>query len=312
MMRVVFFGTPFIAASVLEKLVEERIEIVAIVTKPDRPQGRSSKLIPCAVKEYAAGHLPQVPLFQPPTISTEENRDLLASFKPDLFVVVAYGEIIKEFILNIPLLGAINLHASLLPKYRGAAPIQRVLMEGETKTGVSIIQMVKKMDAGDVYEEAPISIGEEMQQSDLEQEIIKVGASALLKTINALENGSAVKIPQDHSLATFAPKVELEECEVRWNRSARELHNLIRAVSREPGAWCTIELKGVRQRLRLFKSVIRKEVNLKSGEILRTKNEIIAGTGTDALQILELQPEGKKRMLASDWLRGNPEFQFVV
>ena len=306
-MKVVFFGTPAFAAYQLHYLVEHGIHIAAVVTKPDRPQGRSKELIPSAVKQEALSQNPPLPLFQPPLISAPESAAQLSPFKADLFVVVAFGEIIKENLLNMPKIACINLHASLLPKYRGAAPIQHSIIQGETETGVTVMHMVKKMDAGDIIATSAVPIGSEMTYGELETELCKAGAPLLLKTIRDFENGSAQRTPQDHELATYAPKIELEQCQILWTQPAEQLHNLIRGVHPEPGAWCFIEIKKEKKRLRLLKATVLKERKGQAGEILSASKEgIEVGCGTDALLITQLQLEGKKAMSAEEFLRGVP------
>ena len=310
-MRIIFFGTPPIAADIFKALLEQGVEVAAIVTKPDRPKGRSGTLIPPAVKLLAQEILPDVPLYQPPKVSTEEYAQILEEFNADLFVVVAYGEIISQRLLDIPSKGCINVHASLLPKYRGAAPIQRCLIEGETITGVTIMHMVKKMDAGDIIKTQEVPIGQETTAGELELLLRKAGAEALLDVIQAMEKGSVPSIPQNHDQATFAPKVELEDCEVQWDRPAEELHNLIRAVTPAPGAWCKVMHKGKEKRLKLSKTSPIPTQG-KPGELLQyTQEGIVVACANGSLTIQQLQLEGKKMMTAAEFTRGVPSITFI-
>lgn len=249
-MRVVYFGTPVFAARVLDYLLKHGVEICAVISKPDRPVGRSGKPVPTPVKEAALAFNASMPVYQPEAVSDPGFASLLASCQADLFVVVAYGEILKTHILEMPKRGCINLHASLLPSYRGAAPIQRSIIEGQTETGVTIMHMVKKMDAGDMIKKVVVPIGPDTTFGELEGALCETGKIAFLDVIHAFESGEPPRTPQDHSQATFAPKIELEDCEIGWDRPAQELHNLIRGVNPYPGAWCYAAVKGEKSALR--------------------------------------------------------------
>jgi len=281
---------------VLRFLVEHDIEIAAVVTRPDKPQGRSLRVLPPPVKETAAALLPHTPIHQPVKASTTEFAQQLQGYRASLFVVVAYGEIVKKIILDLPPLKCLNVHASLLPKYRGASPIQRCLMHGDKETGVSIMDMVLEMDAGDVYEMVHTQIPEEMTFAELDLKLSELAGPALLQTIKNLEAGTAKKTPQDSSQATFAPKLSPEEEMIRWNRSAREIHNLVRALSPAPGAWCYVDIGGEKKRLKIKRTQL--------SPLAAAKNAWIIPCSEGFLQILEVQLEGKKTMPASDFLRG--------
>lgn len=298
--RVVFFGTPRFAATILSYLLEQGVNIVACVTKPDKPQGRSSTLVSPPVKKIALEH--NLPLFQPLKASTPEFAEEMRRFQPDLFVVVAYSEIFREILLTLPPLGCINVHASLLPKYRGAAPIQRAVMAGERETGVTIMRMVKELDAGEMYAVGKMAIGPEMTSGEVFEELAKVGGVELLKVVKRFEEGEVAGVAQDHSQATFAPKVTPQEGEIDWNRSAQELHNHIRGVTPKPGAWCWVEVKGERKRLAVKKACIS-NLNGRPGVILDGPGLIIA-CREGALSLLEVQLEGKKSLSTSEFLRG--------
>jgi len=308
-MRVIFFGTPLFAARVLEYLLQQKVNIVAVVSKPDRPKGRSGLPVPTPVKTAAfLSHL-LLPIFQPDVVSAPEFTDVLKNLEPDLFVVVAYGEILKQHLLDIPHKACINLHASLLPKYRGAAPIQRCIIEGERESGVTIMHMVKKMDAGDMISKVTVSIGPDTIFGELEQALCEAGKQALLEVIQIFEEREPPRISQDHTQATLAPKIELEDCEINWNLPAQQLHNLIRGVNPYPGAWCYVLIKGEKKRLKINRSKILScpsEGNL-AGSILnihQTKSNIVIATGDQALELLEIQLEGKKRMSSEELSRG--------
>jgi methionyl-tRNA formyltransferase len=306
-MRVVFFGTPLFAAHVLDYLLQHEVNIVAVISKPDRPKGRSGTPLPTPVKTIALTFNPHLPVYQPEIVSDLEFAEILKPYEADLFVVVAYGEIIKQHLLDMPRRACINLHASLLPHYRGAAPIQRCLIAGETETGVTIMHMVKKMDAGDMIEKVKVPIGSETTFRELEYSLCKVGKQALLNVIHAFEKGVPPRIPQDHSQATWAPKIELEDCEILWNRPAQELHNLVRGVNPYPGAWCYVAVRGEKKRLKINQTRIIPCEQSQSGKILnadQTKGNLVIATGNQALELLEVQLEGKKNMSSDELTRG--------
>lgn len=304
-MKIVFFGTPEFAAKHLERLVSEKIDIVAIVTKPDKPQGRSQKLQPTPVKILAQKRIPHVPLFQPEKCSTAEFTEVLKGFQADLYVVVAYGEIIKQAVLDLPTFGCINVHASLLPRNRGAAPMQRVLMNGELETGISVIQLVLKMDAGDVLYEEKMKIPQNMTLPELEEALCEMGCSCLLKVIRDFEKGTSIKTPQDHTLASFAAKVTPEECFIDWAKPAFEIHNLVRGVTPHPGAWCHVFVRDQKKRLKVLRSEYDPEAKGVPGTCFqKTKESLEVYCGQGALILKELQLEGKQAMKTADLLRG--------
>jgi methionyl-tRNA formyltransferase len=291
-MRVLFFGTPAFAADVLRHLVLNKVNVVAVISKPDKPQGRNRQLAPVPVKAVAEEF--GIPIFQPEKISSVDQIDLLKSFNADLFVVVAYGEILKQHVLDIPKKGCINLHASLLPKYRGAAPIQRAILEGKKETGITIMHMAKKMDAGDIIAIVKTPILPDMTYGELQNKLCEIGSGALLEVISHFEGHK--RLPQDESLATFAPKIELEDCEIDWSLDASQIHNLIRGVNPEPGAWCVLDGK----RLKIYLSKLHENEVLSPRKVVGTR----VGCGKGVLELIEVQLEGKKRMKASDFFRG--------
>ncbi|MBA3957537.1 MAG: methionyl-tRNA formyltransferase [Parachlamydiaceae bacterium] len=310
-MKVVFFGTPAFAAEVLQFLIENNVTVVAVVTKPDRPKGRSGTPQPTPVKVIAQNH--SLPIFQPVLVSADDFKGVLEQFQADLFVVVAYGEIIKQHLLDMPKLGCINLHASLLPKYRGAAPIQHSILNGDPKTGVTIMHMVKKMDAGDMIKVAEVPIGPDSTFPEIERALCEVGKTALYEVIQEFAAGKIAGIPQDHALATLSPKIELEDCEIKWDKSAQQLHNLVRAVTPEPGAWCQVMVRGQNKRLKIYRShFIPSTSSSKPGTILSYGKEgLTVACGSNALRILELQLEGKKTMSAEELMCGISRDQLV-
>ncbi len=235
----------------------------------------------------------------------------------DLFVVVAYGEILKSHLLEMPRRACINLHASLLPRYRGAAPIQRCLMAGEKETGVTIMHMVKKMDAGDMFERVAVPIGPDMTAGELEQFLCEVGKEALSRVIRSFEKGNPAGVPQEESQATFAPKIEPEDCEIHWSRAAIELHNLVRGVNPHPGAWCDVLAKGEKKRLKVHRTRVVPLEKGTPGTLLNRdagRGNLLIATGEGALELVEVQLEGKKAMSSEELCRGlaRGSFQFVI
>lgn len=308
-MRTVFFGTPTIAANILNYLIEHKIPVNAVITKPDRPKGRSGDPIPTPVKLIAQQY--NIPVYQPEIVSALDFAPTLEKYQADLFIVVAYGEIIKQHLLDMPKLACINMHASLLPKYRGAAPIQRCIINGEKESGVTIMHMVKKMDAGDMIKIVKVPIGPNMNAGELEEELCKVGSVALLDVVHEFEKGTATRVPQDHSLATLAPKIELEDCEIHWNNTAQNLHNLVRGATPHPGAWCFVKVREQQKRLKLIETRVVEDQKGAPGTILGIDKEgLTVACQVGALKILTLQLEGKKAMASEELMRGIPLDQF--
>ena len=304
-MKIVYFGTPQFAAEILSFLLDHGIEIAAVVTKPDRPKGRSGAPVSTPVKAIAQEKIPHIPVYQPEIASAQEFADTLRQYQADLFVVVAYGEIIKQHLLDMPRLGCINVHGSLLPKYRGAAPIQRSIMEGEKETGITIMHLVKKMDAGDIIKMASTPIGPDMTAGELETILCKMGAGLLLEVLHDLEKGIVQQTPQDHDKATLAPKIELEDCEIHWNLPAQKLHNIVRGANPHPGAWCFVTIGDEKKRLKIHKTRLKEGQKGLPGTILSSgKDGLIVACGEDALALLDVQLEGKKAMSAPDLVRG--------
>ncbi len=281
------------------------MEVEAIITRPDKPKGRSSTPSSPPVKEKALQIAPNIPLYQPSKVSSLEFKTILENFKSSLFVVVAFGEILKPHVLSIPKYGCINVHGSVLPNYRGAAPMQRALMSGEKETGVTIIEMVAEMDAGDILEVKKMAVPEDMCLGELEPALARLGVEALLGVFPKIQSGSLKPLPQDHSLATFAAKITADEEKIDWGQPNIAIHNRIRALSPSPGAWSTVNISGVSKRLKIKKSKIISYQKGKPGENLRCDSfEWIVACGEGAIQLLEIQLEGKKTMKVSDFLRG--------
>jgi methionyl-tRNA formyltransferase len=311
-LKIVFFGTPDFAAQVLQYLIEKKQSIAAIVTQPDRPQGRNLKLTPPAVKQTASLVAPTIPILQPKKASEPEFLQMLSELQADLFVVAAYGQILPQNLLDIPAMGCINIHASLLPKYRGAAPIQRALMNGDPETGVSIQKMVFRLDAGDVIAEGKIPLPIQETHGELQQRLCDLSKLLLLSVLKRYEAGIPPGEPQDESQVTLAPKILPEELQIQWSRSARSLHNLIRGLSPRPGAWCWIGTATGKKKLKILQTSLSEEIG-NPGEILAfEKGRCLISAQNGSLELIQVQPEGKKAMSVRDWMLGCKEVSFFV
>lgn len=300
-MRVVFMGTPDFAVPTLAILNGSGYDIVGVVTQPDRPKGRGQKLSASPVKEYAVAH--GLPVFQPERVKTPEFVKQLKELAPEVIVVVAYGQILSEEILAIPKCGCINVHASLLPKYRGAAPIHWALINGEVITGVTTMHMARGLDTGDMILKAEITIGDDDNTGMLHDKLASLGASLLLETLRQLEAGTAPREPQDDSLATYASLLKREHEQLVWSKTAGALFNQVRGLNPWPGAYTTHR----QRKLKIWQAVPINEKTTKApGTIISIdKAGIVVATGEGSLRLLEVQPENAKRMLAVDYARGH-------
>jgi methionyl-tRNA formyltransferase len=301
-LKILFLGTADFACPSLEALLASSHELVGVVTQPDRPKGRGRKVAASPVKSLALVH--GIPLHQPEKIRDPASLELLKGFHADLFVVVAYGQILSPDVLAIPPRGSVNVHASLLPRYRGAAPIARALLAGESRTGVTTMLLDPGMDTGPTLLVAETPISAEETSATLHDRLAHLGAHLLIKTLEGLETGAISPRPQDHSLATYAPKVEKEEGRIDWARPAGQLFNLIRAFDPWPGAFTSLEEKG----LKVFRPVLLpEEASVAPGTVIRTSPaglEVAAVCGR--LLLREVQLENRPRMNAAEFLRGTP------
>ena len=302
-MRIVFMGTPDFAVPSLKRLIQDGHEIVGVYTQPDKPKNRGMKLTPSPVKVVALEH--NLPVFQPKTLKDEAVQQELKALAPELMVVAAYGKILPQAILDIPAVGCINVHSSLLPKYRGAAPINWAILNGESETGVTIMHVVAALDAGDIILQAatPIDLNESVEQ--LHDRLAVMGAELLGQAVAELAAGTAPRNPQDASQHTFARMLSRELSPIDWTRSALEIHNQIRGLVPWPAT--TMELKGTR--FKVFASLLTGEnENQPAGTVLGADKKgirVVCGDG-GVLCITEVQAPGKKRMKATDYLRGHP------
>lgn len=299
-MRVVFFGTPAIAVPTLQA-VEALHDVTAAVCQPDKPQGRSSRLVPPPVKEAAIKL--ELPVHQPTKLNDGAFEAWLRDQQPDVCVIAAYGRLLKQPLLDIPPHGWINLHPSLLPKYRGPSPIRSAILNGDTETGVSIMRLVLEMDAGDILMQEKVAIGENENAVELADRLGKLGADLMLKSLRLLEEGQAVFTPQDHARAVECRMFEKADGRIRWEAAAREIHNLVRAAQPWPIAHCHFGGEVYRiHETRLAEG----DVDAGPGTIEEVlQDRIIVATGNGRLAITELQAPGKRAMAAGDFLRGH-------
>jgi len=303
-MKIVFFGSSSFAAPILEKLAESE-EIVLVVTQPDRQKGRSLKIAPTAVK-LKAEEL-GINAFQPAKVNSEESIEFLKKFNADLFIVVSFGQIMSKAVLSLPKLYCLNIHASLLPEYRGAAPINWAIANGEKETGVTIMRMNEKMDEGDIALKDTLSIGELEDAIALTKKLSIKGADLLLDAIKLIKNDEVEFTAQDNSKATYAPKLKKEDGLVDWAKSADEIYNRIRAFAPWPGCFTHLDKKI----LKIWKAepcIDPGDSNLKPGAILEVnKNGILVKTGKGVLKIEELQLEGSRKMTAEEFIAGHKQ-----
>jgi len=302
--RVAFFGTPEFAVPSLRALVGEGFDVVAVVTQPDAPQGRSrSTLIPPPVKVAAESE--ELTIFQPEKPTDGAFLVQLRDLRPDIGVVVAYGHILKPELLALPPRGMVNVHPSLLPELRGAAPVEWAIIRGYEKTGVTIMQLDAGMDSGPILHQLPHRIDPDVTGGELSAHLAELGAQALIETLALLEQGDPppAPVPQDDARATLAPKLTRETARIDWTKDARHVGCLIRGLDPRPGAWT--ELNGGGVEIKLFApNVVAQQSQRAPGEVLSAGESLVIATGGGAVEILEVQPAGKERMAAKDWLRG--------
>ena len=301
-MRVVFMGTPDIAATCLSKILEAGQDVVGVYTQPDRPKNRGMKLTFSPVKEVALAH--GLPVFQPESFREDDAVEELRSLQPDVVAVVAYGRILPQRVLDIPGCGCINIHASLLPAYRGSAPYQWAVLDGLQETGVTAMYLCREMDAGDMIDTAKTPIGENETAGEVLDRLAVLGADLLDKTLRAIQNGTAQRTPQDHSKATYAPMLDKTMCPIDFTKTARQVHNHVRGMNPWPVA--TMELQG--RRFKVYETALLAETSKEvPGSVLGlTKTGLKMACGEGVIEIRVLQAEGGKRMAAPDYFRGHP------
>ena len=296
---IIFMGTPEFAVPSLQALIDSEHNVVCVVCQPDRPSGRGRKLTPPPVKILAEEH--SIPVLQPEKVRTEEFFQKLSSFKPDVICVTAYGRIIPPNILELPKYGCVNVHASILPKFRGAAPINWAIINGEKTTGITTMLMDEGMDTGDILLKEEIEIGDDDTSIELSEKLSRIGAALLIETITKGQNDEITPIKQNDDDATLAPIIKKDVGKIDWNKSAEEIRNLIRGTQPWPGAFTSYEGKNIK----IFKASVD-DTTGNPGEIIKVdKDSLLIGTGNKSLFIEELQIEGGKRLRVSDFLRGN-------
>ena len=300
-MKIMFMGTPEISAVCLSELIASDNEIAAVVTGKDKPRGRGNVMTPTAVKALAVQH--DIPVYTPDTLRSDEFAELLKTVDPDLIAVVAYGKILPKNVLEYPRYGCINLHVSLLPKYRGAAPMQRAIMEGERETGVTVMHMAEGLDTGDIISQEIFPIGREDDFEAIHDRSAAVGGKLLVKTVKAIEDGTATRTPQDDALATYAAKIEKSDCKIDFSMSAQRLDAIIRGVTPIPGAFAYLNGK----MLKIYKASPVKG-NGNPGEVIavdsKGQGSFTVACGDGALLVSGVIPEGKGKMGAGDFVRG--------
>ena len=299
-LRIVFMGTPDFAVPSLQALIEGPNQVVTVVCQPDRQRGRGKVLSPPPVKVLAKQH--NIPVLQPPSVRKEPFLEQLRELAPDLLVVVAYGKILPSALLQLPRLGAINVHGSLLPQYRGAAPIQWAVINGEIETGITIMQLDEGMDTGDILLTVPVAIGPQETAGELFDRLARLGGETLGPAIERLKQSQLTPQPQNHALASAAPMLTKEMGHLDWSLPAARLHCLIRGLDPWPSAYGFIEGK----RYRFFNpEIVPIRSSALPGTLCRVDNQgLLIATGEDCLLIREIQPEGKKRMEVATCLRG--------
>ena len=297
-MRVLFWGTPEFAAPPLRALIGEGFEVVGVVTQPDKPQGRSRTITAPPVKQIAAEE--EIPVLQPKNARDPELVEKLKALKPDISIVVAYGHILPQRIIDLPPKGTLNIHASLLPALRGAGPIQAAIRQGLSETGVSVMRVVPALDAGPVLLQASMPIFDDEAFGELQNRLSELGALTLIEALTLVNLGKAKETIQDESRATYAPKVTRESSRINWRDSAVEISRLIRASDPKPGAFT----KTPKGDVKLFEPKVMDGIKGEPGEVLKVTGELVIACGLDALRINEVQPSGKTRMSAHEWARG--------
>ncbi|EGT5273064.1 methionyl-tRNA formyltransferase [Clostridioides difficile] len=300
-MKIVFMGTPDIAVPCLQKIIDEKYEILGVVTQPDKPKGRGKKLGMSPVKELAIEN--NIPVYQPVKARDKEFIDKIKSLNPDVIVVVAFGQILPKEILEIPKLGCINVHVSLLPKYRGAAPINWVIINGEEKTGVTTMYMDEGLDTGDMILKTEVNLDENITAGELHDKMMNIGAETLKETLRLIEEGNAPREVQNHEEFSYAPIMNKSLGNIDFSKSAREIHNLVRGVNPWPSAYTTYN----DVIMKVWKTKVLDEKSTKDvGTIIDvSKDGIKVSTIDNVLLIEEIQMPNKKRMLVGEYIKGN-------
>jgi methionyl-tRNA formyltransferase len=297
-MRIVFIGTGEIGVPTLRALLNSEHDVVAVVTQPDKRVGREQRIEPPPIKKEIAKT--RIPILQPARIKDQQATEEIRDFAPDIIVVVAYGQLLPRDVLEIPRLACLNLHASLLPRWRGAAPIQAAIAAGDCETGITAMYMDEGLDTGDILLQSSVEILPNDTGGSLHDRLAQIAPEALLESLRLLSAGNALRIAQDNARATYAPKLKREHGLIDWSESAEAIERKIRAYNPWPGAFMKVD----RQNLKVFSASVV-DLNGQPGEVLRSDEDLIVATGKDALSLAEVQLEGKRRMSAAEFLRGH-------
>ena len=304
-LKIVFFGTPEFAVTSLDALVKDGFNVAAVVTMPDKPAGRGKKIQMSDVKRYALEH--DLPVLQPEKLKAPEFVDALRAIDADLFIVIAF-RMLPEVVWGMPRLGTFNLHASLLPKYRGAAPINHAIINGEKETGITTFFLKHEIDTGDMIAQRSIAIGEDENAGELHDRLMMLGAEAVVDTVNAIIDGTLTTSPQPEGEFIAAPKIFKETCRIDWERPRKNLHDFIRGLAPYPAAWTRmIEQSGKPSDIKIFATSLKdipSDISLLPGEALVKGKHLYAGTADGVLEILSLQPAGKRAMGADAFILG--------
>jgi len=307
-MRIVFIGTGEIGVPTVQALLKSEHEIVGVVTQPDKPVGRAQLVEPPPIKKVVAAT--KTPVLQPPRIKDPRAIEDIRALKPDVIVVMAYGQILPRDVLEIPKIACLNLHASLLPRWRGAAPIQAAIAAGDCVTGITVMYVDEGLDTGDILLQRTIDIVPADTGGSLHDGLAKVAPEALRESLELLAKASASRIPQDNAFATYAPKLKREDGRIDWSDPAEAIERKIRAFNPWPGAFMAIKANGTRN-LKIFSAEVV-DVEGRPGEILRSQNELVVAAGKRALSLRKVQLEGKQRMSAAEFLRGHTSITRVT
>lgn len=304
-MKVVFFGTPVFSAEILKDLIGKGVDVKAVVTQPDKEQGRHLHPQPSAVKQVAQKLLPNVSLFQPQKVRDPAFIESLKKLSIDFYIVVAFGQIFPKSLLDIPPHGCINVHTSLLPKYRGAAPIQRAIIEGEEETGVCIMYMVEACDAGDIIALKKVPILSKDTTKELTLRLCDAAKDTLYPALNDILHQKSRAFQQNPEEVSYAKKVTVQTAQIDWSLSSNQVYNLYRGVSPKPGAWCWIQIRGKRQRLKIKEMSLSPMTGKSCGSILHYDSKgIVVSCQSGAVALTVLQLEGKKALSAEDFVKG--------
>lgn len=300
-MRIVFMGTPEISVGTLKRIIADGHELLAVVTQPDRPRGRGKKMMMSPVKEVALEN--NIEVLQPQKVSDPEFIEKLKELNPELIVVVAYGQILRKNLLEIPKKGCVNVHVSLLPKLRGAAPINWTIINGDSKTGVTTMFMDEGLDTGDIIMSKEFKLDDEITAGELHDWMMVEGAELLSQTVKAIESGNYTRTKQDDEESTYAPMMDKNLGHIDFSKSAQEIHNLVRGTIPWPGAWCESDYG----KIKIWKTkVIKREHSQENGKVLKVDKEgIEVACGKDILLIVDIQMPNKKRMPVSEFIKGN-------